>query len=79
MRIGFLNDPLFDECDPTQWVSVSREVILHFLKTEYQLQNAYFLVFNIKLLKNILKMKYSPINALPIDHNILSWKLITAL
>ena len=27
-----LNDPLCDECDPTQWVSVSREVILHFLK-----------------------------------------------
>ena len=32
MRIGFLNDPLFAEYDPTQWVSVSREVILHFLK-----------------------------------------------
>ena len=31
-RIGFLNDPIFAECDPTQWVSVSREVILHFLK-----------------------------------------------
>ena len=31
-RIGFLNDPSFDEYDPTQWVSVSREVILHFLK-----------------------------------------------
>ena len=31
-RIGFLNDPLCDEYDPMQWVSVSREVILHFLK-----------------------------------------------
>ena len=31
-RIGFLNDPLCDEYDPTQWVSVSQEVILHFLK-----------------------------------------------
>ena len=62
-----------------QWVSVSQEVILHFLKTEYQLQNAYFLVFNIKILKNILKMKYSSINPFSIGHNILSWKLITAL
>ena len=31
-RIGILNDSLCDEYDPTQWVSVSREVILHFLK-----------------------------------------------
>ena len=31
-RMVFLNDPLSDEYDPTQWVSVSREVILHFLK-----------------------------------------------
>ena len=69
----------FDEYDPMQWVSVSREVILHFLKTEYQLQNAYFLVFNMKILKIIPKMKYSSINPLSIGHNILSWKLITAL
>ena len=48
-------------------------------KTEYQLQNAYFLVFNIKILKNILKMKYSSINPFSIGHNILPWKLITAL
>ena len=50
-----------------------------FLKTEYQLQNAYFLVFNIKILKNILKMKYSSINPFSTGHNILSWKLVTAL
>ena len=31
-RIVFLNDPLSDEYNPTQWVSVSREDILHFLK-----------------------------------------------
>ena len=31
-RIGFLNDPLCDEYDPMQWVSVSRKVISHFLK-----------------------------------------------
>ena len=31
-RIGFLNEPLFAEYVPTQWVSVSREVILHFLE-----------------------------------------------
>ena len=28
----FLNDPFFDEWDPTQWVPVSRKLILHFLK-----------------------------------------------
>ena len=31
-RLIFLNDPLFDEWDPTQWVPVSRKLILHFLK-----------------------------------------------
>ena len=31
-RIVFLNDPLSDEYNPTQWVSVSGEVILHFMK-----------------------------------------------
>ena len=31
-RTGFLNDALCDEYDPTQWVSFSRDVILHFLK-----------------------------------------------
>ena len=55
-----------------QWVSVFQGVIL-------STTNAYFLVFNIKILKNILKMKYSSINPLSIGHNILSWKLITAL
>ena len=29
---GFLNEPLFAEYVPTQWVSVSQEVILHFLE-----------------------------------------------
>ena len=31
-RIRFLNEPLFAEYVPMQWVSVSREVILHFLE-----------------------------------------------
>ena len=45
----------------------------------YEWPVLYFLVFNMKILKNILKMKYSSINPLSIGHNILSWKLITAL
>ena len=42
MRIGFLNDPLCDECDPTQWVSVPQEVILHFLKNRVSTTNCLF-------------------------------------
>ena len=30
--IVFLNEPVFPEYVPMQWVSVSREVILHFLE-----------------------------------------------
>ena len=32
MITEFLNEPVFAEYVPTQWVSVSREVILHFLE-----------------------------------------------
>ena len=79
-RIGFLNDPLFYDCDPTHWVSVSREVISHFLKNRVSTTKCLFSCLQHKnIKKNILKMKYSPINPLPIGHNILSWKLITAL
>ena len=78
-RVGFLNDPLCDEYDPTQWVSVSREVILHFLKNRVSTTKCLFSCLNIKILKGILKMKYSSMNLLSIGHNILSWKLITVL
>ena len=74
-----MNESVFPEYVPTQWVSVSREVILHFLENRVSTKNAYFLVFNIKISKNILKMKYSSINPFSTGHNILSWKLITAL
>ena len=31
-RCAFMNESVFPEYVPTQWVSVSREVILHFLE-----------------------------------------------
>ena len=78
--IEFLNEPVFAEYVPTQWVSVSREVILHFLENRVSTTKCLFSCLQHKnIKKNILKMKYSSINPFSTGHNILSWKLITAL
>ena len=41
-----------------------------FRETEHLPKNAYFMVINMEILKNILKIKYTSINFLSFDHII---------